>query len=288
MKVARAAGRAAAGAPTTWARRVAAAPSLAASALRAGGARALHASPATADDKGAKAAQQPPANDGSVFARMQREIDQAVAADAEATATAAQGPSSQQRASPDASDSGRAGAHADGASAAEGGAAAAEPPKRRGALARLWEDTKDVLAVTFGLERARDLAAEYASGERPYPWVTYVEPGTDKRLYLNTESGVVTELQPPDWARFATAAHELGTNTEASEVATVKAQASQWERTLAAVTATPLVAALLDAAATAGEAVAASPMGVKAKELRARVSDKIEDAREVWETSQHP
>ena len=152
----------------------------------------------------------------------------------------------------------------------------------------MWEDTKDVLSVTFGIERKRDLLAEYASGERPYPWVSYIEPGTEKRLYRNTESGVVTEIQPPDWSRFATADNELSTNTEASAIATVRAQSTAWERTLEAVSSAPLVSALIEAAADAGAVVAASPLGQAAVKAKTKVSDKIEDAREVWETSQHP
>ena len=36
------------------------------------------------------------------------------------------------------------------------------------------------------------------------------------------------------------------------------------------------------------QAVAASPVGAAARAVQTRVSDRIEDAREVWETSQHP
>lgn len=36
------------------------------------------------------------------------------------------------------------------------------------------------------------------------------------------------------------------------------------------------------------QAVAASPVGTAARAVQTRVSDRIEDAREVWETSQHP
>jgi hypothetical protein len=270
-------------------------------------ARALHASAcaASADSKPPAGAEKPAGGSGGLFGRLQQELDATVAADAElkkafeaggaaagsggATAAASTEGAGQQHAEASSSSSAAGDASSssssDSSAAADGAKAA---PVRRSFVSRLWDDAKDVLSVTFGVERSRDLAAEYASGERPYPWVTYVEPGTDKRLYRNTESGVVTEIQPPDWATFATAAHELTPDVDASAVATVRTQATAWERTLDAVSRAPLVSALVDAATVAGAAVAASPVGQAAGKAKARVADKIEDARETWETSQHP
>lgn len=266
--------------------------------------RALHASAcaASADKPAAGGGEKPAA--GGLFGRLQQELDATVAANAElkkafeaggaapgtsdSAAAASDGAAQQQADSASSAAAGDAASSASSDSSAAAGGAKAGGPVRRSFVSRLWDDAKDVLSVTLGWERTRDLAAEYASGERPYPWVTYVEPGTEKRLYRNTESGVVTEIQPPDWATFATAAHELTPDVDASALATVRTQATAWDRTLDAVSRAPLVSALVDAAATAGAAVAASPVGQAAGKAKARVADRIEDAREVWETSQHP
>ena len=169
-------------------------------------------------------------------------------------------------------------------SASVEGAAKLQRPPSRGRLGTLWEDAKDVLAVTFGITRHRNAAADYASGARVYPWTSYVEPGTGRTLYRNAEANIVTEVQPPDWALFATDASILEPNVDAHQIATIRPVASRWEKTLAAVANTPIIAAV----AAAGRVVAASPVGAVAAAVRDRVRDDVEDLREKWETSQHP
>ena len=227
----------------------------------------------------------PPAGSETVFGRiLQGEINKAAAGDAEvarAFARANRG---------DAAAAGNAEAGADaaasGASSASSSSGDGAVPRSR--LTRLWDDALDVLCVAFGWERRRDVVAEYASGERAYPWVSYEEPGSGRRLFMNRESGVLTELQPPGWERFASAASQVTPDTESSALASVAAQSSAWERTLSAVSRAPLVAALVEAAGAAGAVVAASPVGQAAGRARVAVEDKVEEAREVWETSQHP
>ena len=76
----------------------------------------------------------------------------------------------------------------------------------------------------------------------------YMEPVAGRRLFLDKESGVLTELKPPGWQRFASAASELKPDTGAPALAAVAAPTCAWERTLGAVARAPLVAALVQAA----------------------------------------
>ena len=256
--------------------------------------RGLHASRA-----GSQADPPPPgarsADGGGLFGRLlQKEMDSAASGDAELSRAFAAASAGRPAA---AAAGGAAAAGAGGSSraageggTAEGGSSAdtAPPPPPRGRMARFADDVRDVLCVTFGMERRRDVVAEYASGERAYPWVTYMDPASGRRLFLNRDSGVLTEIEPPGWERFASAASELTPDTDASALTTVAAPISAWERTLSAVSRAPLVAALVEAAGVAGEAAIASPVGQAAKSVRTAVEDKVEEAREVWETSQHP
>ena len=149
---------------------------------------------------------------------------------------------------------------------------------------RIMEDIKDVLAVTVGMERRRNVAAEYAAGERPYPWIKYADGASGRDMFRNVESGVVTEIQPPDWEQFATASSSVVPDRESSALATVAPEVSRWDRTLAAVTATPIISAIL----AVGAQVAAGPVGEAVGAARTRVRDRVEDLQEKWETSQHP
>lgn len=157
------------------------------------------------------------------------------------------------------------------------------PPARPSLWARLVDDARDVLAVTFGVERARDVEAEYDAGLREYPWVTY-EDAAGARVYRNRETGGVQSAPPPDWDRRAQKSAWLESERVASAVATVKQAESAWERTLRALGETPLIAGLI----SAGRAVAAGPVGAAVKSAGERASAVREDLQEKWETSQHP
>jgi hypothetical protein len=182
-----------------------------------------------------------------------------------------------------------------GASSASGGSSGAsssasasrEAPAAPvgGVFWRLREAAKDVLAVTLGMERVRDVGAEYDAGLRAYPWTEYVD-GAGARSYRNADTGVSTPAKPADFdARAPASARGVAVDGGARAVAAAAAPApGAWARTLAAVSDTPLIAALRGA----GAAVAASPVGAAAARARAAVADRVEDAREVWETSQHP
>lgn len=150
------------------------------------------------------------------------------------------------------------------------------------------DGAKDVFAVVFGTERKRDLGAEYDAGLRKYPWYSYADP-TDPEsgrvLYRNEETGVVTEHKPADFdARAPPDARMVPLNTEATAVSVVAPTLSAYQRMIAALGDAPLIRVL----AQAGQAVAESPVGEAAAKVRDKVKDKVEDAREVWETSQHP
>jgi hypothetical protein len=160
---------------------------------------------------------------------------------------------------------------------AEDKSQAPSTPRQRGLLTRAWDGLLDVVYVTLGLERKRDVAAEYASGERPYPWVSYVDAASSKTLYYNSESGVITEIKPPDWDRFSTPASYVTPDAEAGALRAVPAPPSAWDRTVRALGAAPIIEGVL----AVGKAVAASPVGAAATAVKNRVSDKIEDAREV-------
>ena len=115
------------------------------------------------------------------------------------------------------------------------------PPTPRSAAARAWDGLVDVVSVTLGLERRRDVAAEYASGERAYPWVCYPEPGTGRKVYYNSLSGVQTEIQPPDWERFSTAASYVRPNEDVGAIQAVAAPPTAWSRTVNALGAAPII-----------------------------------------------
>jgi hypothetical protein len=176
------------------------------------------------------------------------------------------------------------GADAD-ASAADGEAAPKQPAKKPGRLHNLTEGLKDVFAVVFGVERKRDLGAEYDAGLRKYPWFEFQDPHDEKVYYKNEDTGVVTEHKPADFdLRAPASARMVATNMEASALTVVAERQTPWQRTVSALGSTPVIAAMLHV----GEAVAASPVGQAAKSVKTKVADKVEDAREVWETSQHP
>jgi Tim44-like domain len=151
---------------------------------------------------------------------------------------------------------------------------------------KFLEDLKDIISVTFGIERKRDLTAEYESGARPYPWITYVDPISEKRLYANRDSGVITEIKPLDFDRFAKEDANVNINIDANAIAAIKqtTEESRWNRTLAAVSKSPIISSILEV----GKVIAESPVGQAAGNLNRKVKEKVEDAREVWETSQHP
>lgn len=148
----------------------------------------------------------------------------------------------------------------------------------------MMEDIKDVVAVTFGVTRQRDIGKEVDMGIREYAWVSYVDPASGKTLYRNTDSGLVTEMQPSDWEQRSKASSRLTVNTEASALAVVSPTRSPWERTLDSLYGTPIISGLLQV----GEAVAASPVGQAAGKVKAKIEDAKEVALEKWETSQHP
>jgi len=181
------------------------------------------------------------------------------------------------------------GADADNASAtgaaADGETAPKQPAKKPGRLHNLTEGLKDVFAVVFGVERKRDLGAEYDAGLRKYPWFEFQDPHDEKVYYKNEDTGVVTEHKPADFdLRAPASARMVATNMEASALTVVAERQTPWQRTVSALGSTPVIAAMLHV----GEAVAASPVGQAAKSVKTKVADKVEDAREVWETSQHP
>jgi hypothetical protein len=163
---------------------------------------------------------------------------------------------------------------------ASSSSSSSHPIRPRSALSRAWDNILDVIHVTLGLERKRDITAEYASGERPYPWVSYADAASGKTLYFNRDSGVVTEIQPPDWERFSTPSSYVTPDADTGAVQAVPQPPSMFERTVAALGAAPLI----DSAAAVGKAVAESPVGVAAAAVKSRVSDRIEDAREVRPT----
>jgi len=172
--------------------------------------------------------------------------------------------------------------------AAEGGgggdASAPKPPPKPSAWYGFVEGVKDVIAVTLGLERRRNVGQEYDMGVREYPWIEYRDPATDKLMYSNRDTGVVTDIKPADFEARAKPTSRVTVNEAASAISVVKTSQSAWERTLESVRNAPLIASLLDASA----AVADTAVGKKVAAVRARIADKVEDAREVWETSQHP
>jgi hypothetical protein len=96
------------------------------------------------------------------------------------------------------------------------------------------EHVKDVLAVTFGVERgARDVDAEYDMGLRAYPWVTYTD-ARGETVFRNTATGAVTSTQPADWAARSTAASHVTVNADASALMLLHPTLSPWERSLKA------------------------------------------------------
>ena len=115
------------------------------------------------------------------------------------------------------------------------------PPPRRGVAVRAWDAIIDVISVTIGIERKRDIAAEYASGERAYPWVCYTEPATGRTIYYNSESQIQTEVEPPDWERFSTPASYVRPDEEAGALRAVVAPPSAWARTVDALGAAPII-----------------------------------------------
>lgn len=159
------------------------------------------------------------------------------------------------------------------------------PPVKPGRFYNLIEDIKDVFAVTFGVERKRNVGLEYDAGLREYPWISYTEPVSGREMYKNNETGVVTENKPLDFdLRAPASSRNVAVNVDRSELIVSKPDATAWQRTIDALGSTPIIAALVDAT----EAVAASPVGDAARAVKQKVTDKVEDAREVWETSQHP
>lgn len=116
------------------------------------------------------------------------------------------------------------------------------PRPTRGAAARAWDAVVDVVSVTLGLERRRDIAAEYESGERAYPWVCYPEPATGRTMYYNSLSGVQTEIQPPDWERFSKPESYVRPDEEAGALRVATPAPSAWSRTVSALGAAPIIA----------------------------------------------
>lgn len=155
------------------------------------------------------------------------------------------------------------------------------PKQAPGRWYHMMEGIKDVLSVTFGVERKRNLSAEYDMGLREYPWIEYMDPSTNAHAYKNLDTGVVTDKKPLDFDKRASPSARVATNTEQSALSVVAPKVTPWERTLEAVTNAPIISSML----SVGAAVAASAPVQKVKE---KVANKIEDAREVWETSQHP
>jgi hypothetical protein len=181
-----------------------------------------------------------------------------------------------------------AGARPDARSAGEGseaGAGSAPPPPPKPSRWYLFsEDVKDVFSVAFGLSRSRDVGKEVDMGLRAYGWSRYVDPSSGTTLYRNADTGLVTEVEPPDWGARSTSASVLSVDGSSTAIALHKPTVSPWERTLASLYNTPIIQGLL----VVGEAVKASPVGTAAKAAATRVSDAKEAALESWETSQHP
>jgi len=159
-----------------------------------------------------------------------------------------------------------------------------EPPAKPSLVYRLTEDFKDVLSVTFGWERKRNIEEELDKGLRVYPWITYPDPITGAPSYRNTDTGAVTEVKPLDFDRRATAASFKQTNTQTSSIMNVTPKISPWERTLRALGSTPLIQQIL----AVGEVVSKGPVGQVATKIKDNVSAVREDLQEKWETSQHP
>lgn len=101
-------------------------------------------------------------------------------------------------------------------------------------------------------------------------------------LYKNNESGIVTDKKPLDFdSRAKPSARNVAVNTDASALTVLKEESSRWEKTLDALKKAPLINQFL----AAGDAVANS---APVKKIKTKITDKVEDARETWETSQHP
>jgi hypothetical protein len=168
----------------------------------------------------------------------------------------------------------------------EKGGSASAPP-RPSFMYKLTEDVKDIFAVAFGLERQRDVEAEYDMGIREYPWVCYEDPASPgKMIYRNNRTGLVTELKPADFDQRAKPSARLILNTTTADVSVLPegADKTAWERRLDSLAANPLV----QGAAAAGRVVAASPVGEAVGGVAAKVRSATEGIAERWDTSQHP
>lgn len=109
-------------------------------------------------------------------------------------------------------------------------------------LYRFVEGVKDVLAVTLGLERKRDLEAEYDAGLRAYPWIQYRDPASAALLYKNEDTGQVTERKPDDFElRAPPSSRMVLTDGATSALATIRERETAWQRTLAALGKTPII-----------------------------------------------
>ena len=158
------------------------------------------------------------------------------------------------------------------------------PPREDSRWYKLREDALDVLSVTFGWTRKRDVERDLDLGLRAYAWVTYVDPATNAPVYRNNDTGAVTGVKPVDFDRRAPPSARLTVDSSSSAVRAYAPTESAWDKTVRALGDTPLIRGLL----AAGSAVAASPVGKAATAVRARASDLREDLQEKWETSQHP
>lgn len=165
---------------------------------------------------------------------------------------------------------------------------------------RTVEDIKDIFAVTFGVERKRDIQTEYDLGIRQYPWVCYKsstsggggsggDPSNsaeEKIVYRNNDTGLITEIKPADWDVRALPSSYLVLNTDASAIAIVPDNVSKtgWEKHFQGIAASPII----QGAFTAGRAVAASPVGQAVSKVTDKVKDVQDKISESWDTSQHP
>jgi import inner membrane translocase subunit TIM44 len=171
---------------------------------------------------------------------------------------------------------GTTGHHSGSSSASDDDDAAAGASAGAGAAAAQQKSSyfRDVVMGVFGRKPAR----ASASGDGEYPWVQYKDVSNGKIMYRNTKTGRVQEVKPPDFEALATDAAYVEANTEATAIAVVGAgDKTRWDRMSDALMNTPLLQSIM----SAGDAVRNS-------EMAARFQDRVEDARETWETSQNP
>jgi len=156
-------------------------------------------------------------------------------------------------------------------------------------LDAFWGDLKKSAHELFSLDKAESKAHESVLTKKVHAAMPPTQKKKKTKMVKDEETGEeveveVEEEEPSDGGESAESKAEEEASRAQSELLVVVEGPSAWERVYTRLNRAPLFQELKRKA----EEAASSEAGQSAAKAKAKLDDKMEDAREVWETSQNP